>query len=101
MNLAYCLGLIPKAVYTDLTIFRKMRNRCAHGIHPLKWEDQGIRDETDKLVGWRLMSDEGFELPRPKDKYLGTLVVRSMQLAHYEHEADRYVVAKDVPIIRF
>ena len=100
MNLAYCLGLVPKAVYLDLMAFRRIRNHCAHHIHPVEWQDREVREEIDKLAGWRLLGDKGFKLPRPKDRYLGTLMVRSMQLAKYAHEADRCVVAEDVAIVR-
>ena len=39
---AYCLGLISKDEYEDLNIIRKIRNRFAHRLHDLSFDDHEI-----------------------------------------------------------
>jgi mannitol operon repressor len=39
---AYCLGLISKDEYHDLNIVRKIRNKFAHRLHDLSFDDQEI-----------------------------------------------------------
>lgn len=59
---AYCLGLITKHEKDDLLIIKNIRNRFAHQLHGLSFNDKSISDECDKL------NTAAFDLPQYTDE---------------------------------
>ncbi|HLN27428.1 MAG TPA: hypothetical protein VK395_06765 [Gemmataceae bacterium] len=47
---AYCMGLIPKRIYTNLDNIREIRNRFAHPQSPIDFGDKEVSDFCDKLI---------------------------------------------------
>jgi DNA-binding MltR family transcriptional regulator len=49
IELAYCLSLIPKSLYRDLHLIRKIRNEFAHGLHGLTFNSDSIKPRCLEL----------------------------------------------------
>jgi DNA-binding MltR family transcriptional regulator len=54
-DLAYCLGLINKAVYQDIIRVAEIRNMFAHKHLALDFGDNTVRKACDELQAWRLV----------------------------------------------
>lgn len=57
----YCLGLVSKEIKADLDTISKIRNKFAHELHGLSFEEESIQGLTGSLkmvrricTGWRL-----------------------------------------------
>lgn len=51
---AYCMGLISKDVFDDLETIREIRNRFAHQLHGLSFEDQsGVVEQIKRQYDGR------------------------------------------------
>jgi DNA-binding MltR family transcriptional regulator len=53
--LAYCLGLINKAVYQDIIRVAEIRNMFAHKHLALDFGDNTVGKACDELQAWRLV----------------------------------------------
>ncbi|ARQ01703.1 hypothetical protein [Pseudorhodoplanes sinuspersici] len=66
IDLALAVGLMPFDAHHDLHIIRKVRNKFAHSIDPLTFEDQQIKDWLNNL---RITKGAG----GPRGQYLLTM----------------------------
>ena len=44
IKLAYCVGLISRPEYDDLTIINKIRNEFAHGLLEISFQDKSVQE---------------------------------------------------------
>jgi DNA-binding MltR family transcriptional regulator len=77
IRLSYFLGLIPEDIYKDLDRIREVRNRFAHELNPLSFEDQSTADIVKSLncvqpfikVFRRVNKDDLAEVAESEDTY--------------------------------
>jgi DNA-binding MltR family transcriptional regulator len=50
IKLVYFFGLIPQELYRDLNLVRKIRNKFAHELDRLSFQDQSIADTVRALL---------------------------------------------------
>ena len=62
IDMAYALGLISKDLRTDMNLFRKMRNLCAHELIL----DEKIKSDIKSMCGEFLLLKKVFKLPFAK-----------------------------------
>lgn len=65
-DLAYCLGLIQKYIYQDLTKVSEIRNRFAHKHVALDFNDPDIKARCQDLQAWRILVLDENESPPPE-----------------------------------
>lgn len=66
-NVAYCLGLLTKEDRRNVELIGNIRNKFAHIIEDISFEDQGIQDHCDEL------NDPFFSCPAPPFEHLVTI----------------------------
>ena len=74
-DLAYCLSLISKSVYQDLSRVAEIRNQFAHRHLSLTFNDPSVRTACGGLQAWRIMLTGEDEVVHddPTEEQLGTL----------------------------
>jgi DNA-binding MltR family transcriptional regulator len=55
---AYCMGLVSKGQYEDLRTVGKIRNRFAHDLHGIDFEDDSVRDLCRNLLAGKTLLPE-------------------------------------------
>ncbi|WP_136413895.1 MltR family transcriptional regulator [Herbaspirillum sp. ST 5-3] len=81
-DLAYTLGLIPKAMYKDLLVLAELRNETAHHHFELSFASEQIKGHCGKLdyaqslttLGGAQIIDSAW-LERPRDRFTITAVM--------------------------
>lgn len=73
---AFCLGLIDRVQYKDLSSIRRIRNQFAHQLQGLSFQDESIEKECNKLVAYRMTS---FNLDA-EGRFLCTVLVLSVDI---------------------
>ena len=89
---AYCLGLITRHEYDDLNLIRKIRNRFAHGMHGLSFDDEEIVSLCNSLHMPRILFYPPSSLPKSHvHMYFGgvTLLTQRLALRALEIEKQR------------
>jgi DNA-binding MltR family transcriptional regulator len=67
IELFYAFGLCNDTLYKSMHDIRSIRNKFAHRIEPLSFDDPSIADLVDGL------SPVGFDLPERRQKFIGLL----------------------------
>ena len=76
---AYSLGLINKEERDDLNLIRKIRNRFAHDLHDLTFEDQNIVSWCYSLqLPKRLLSEM---ITEPGDLFIVAVAIHAQRIA--------------------
>ncbi|MDN5353584.1 MAG: hypothetical protein PWQ09_340 [Candidatus Cloacimonadota bacterium] len=81
-DLAYCLGLIKKSIYQDLSKIAVIRNMFAHKHVSLDFNDNNVRDRCGELEAWRIMQDkDAEEIEEPSLKQIHDLTRNQFNLS--------------------
>jgi len=71
IHIAYYLGLINENQYHDLKIIKKVRNRFAHSVNRLTFEELDIKDRCNQL---KSVSKKAGESPKDHFKVVSTII---------------------------
>lgn len=97
IEIAFCLGLIPKSFYDDLNSIRKIRNDFAHKLHGLKFSTEPVKSwcenltlpvEHSKSLGYTIDETCSRE---PRQKFIFAAAILSMLFEDYYLERARKI----------
>jgi mannitol operon repressor len=94
---AYCLGLISKNERDDLNLIRRIRNRFAHRLHDLTFDDK-------KIIGWcnslKAPSMLPSALPTHRERFVVSiaLLLGSLRTRAGNAEQERRTVAREFKV---
>ena len=96
MDLAYCMGLIGKAMYQDLGLVREIRNRFAHQHHPAAFEDAEIRDLCARFqTAGMVIESSKFLRPDTRGRFILGVVMLTQQVLIRGVETKHAEIGKD------
>lgn len=92
---AYCIGLLTESEYSDLNLIRKVRNRFAHDLQGLSFDDAEISGWCKQLKGIPTPMPDGIERlsdPRPGFSNCAIVIAQHLQAAikKTEHRSVRF-----------
>jgi hypothetical protein len=102
-NLAMGMGLISSEDFHDLTIIREIRNKFAHSIHELNFDEKGIKKQVRELQIPKMSNyDDGETEKDSKDIFrigasmLATfLYMRANKKCEKVTPAERYIISDE------
>jgi DNA-binding MltR family transcriptional regulator len=80
INAAYCLGLIAKAIYDDLHLIRKIRNKFAHKLHGYTFDEPEIVQWCKSIKQAKMLTDASPNIP---NTHQVMFIVGVAQLSNY------------------
>ena len=81
IDVAYCMGLIGKAMYQDLGLIRDIRNRFAHQHHPASFEEIELPQLCEQLQAARsIVNSVNFIVPDARGNFIFAVVLLTQRI---------------------